>query len=205
MPIKPRNVRGFTLVELMITLAVLVILTLLAVPSFQDYMQKARVRGAADQLTDMLARARVASVKNNLPVSVKAGSDSGGWCVGSTQAIEPAAWAPRSLTAASCDCLDNDPVCHVEGEKLMVASSSFGSSPPSMTPTAIDFSYSAKLGGISENGAPGQAFLASSTARSFLVTSPNGRYQASVVVTPLGQSYICIPSGKPPFFGYRAC
>ena len=36
----PRTTRGFTLVELMVTLAVLAILTMVAVPSFRDTIRR---------------------------------------------------------------------------------------------------------------------------------------------------------------------
>ena len=41
---------GLTLVELLVTLGVLAILSVLAVPSFLDYFDRSAVRGAADTL-----------------------------------------------------------------------------------------------------------------------------------------------------------
>jgi len=43
-----RQQSGFTLVELMITLAVAVILATLAIPSFVSFVEKSRLRGATD-------------------------------------------------------------------------------------------------------------------------------------------------------------
>jgi type IV fimbrial biogenesis protein FimT len=202
---KSNAVAGFTLVELMITVVILLILLLVAVPSFQDYIQKARVRGAADQVTNLLAKARQAAVMSNMPVSVLAVGSADEWCLGARQPAEPGPWALRPSTAATCACDSAPSTCVVESEQLVVASSALASgSPPSVAVTGFNFSYTPKLGAVSLNGAPGKAFM-SPAQSSLRISSPNNRYSVDLVVTPLGQSYVCIPAGKPPFFGYRPC
>lgn len=211
-----RQNSGFTLVELMITLVVLLVLVLLAVPSFQDYIQKARVRGAADQITDLLAQARASAVKSNLPVAVRAQGSAGTWCLGAAMAAEPASeWAMRADSATPCDCDSNSAACTVEAKPLVLLSSNLSAgAPPAVTftpaPTAdlttgFSFSYTPKLGGVSSNGAPGKSFLDASVARSIAIASPNGRYELTVTISPLGQSRVCVPAGKPVFMGYRTC
>jgi type IV fimbrial biogenesis protein FimT len=195
--------RGFTLIELMITLVVLTVLVLLAVPSFRDYIEKARVRGAADQVTDLLARARASAVKSNLPVSITAaGSESTAWCIGARMAAEPAAWALRADTAPTCDC--TAPAnCLVDSQPLFLDSADLSSgTPPTATIDAFSFSYSPKLGGVRTSAS--KSFLLD-VDRSIELVSPNGRYHLSVGVTPLGQSYVCVPAGNPVFLGYRTC
>lgn len=213
---KVRQNRGFTLVELMVTLVVLLVLVLLAVPSFRDYIEKARVRGAADQITDLLARARASAVKSNLPVAVRAQGSTGTWCLGAAMAAEPATeWAMREDTATPCDCDSNAAACTVEANPLFLLSTGLSAgTPPSVTftptptndlNTGFSFSYTPKLGGVSSNGSPGKSFLDASVARSIAITSPNGRYALTVVISPLGQSRVCVPAGKPVFMGYRTC
>jgi len=64
--------RGFTLVEVMISLAIVVVLTSIALPNFGPVVADAQVRSSADQLRDMVGRARQEAVKRNVPVALTA-------------------------------------------------------------------------------------------------------------------------------------
>ena len=55
--------KGFTLIELMVALAVLAILAVVAIPSFIDFRERAAVRGAGDQLVSFWANARLEALK----------------------------------------------------------------------------------------------------------------------------------------------
>ncbi|HEU4774898.1 MAG TPA: Tfp pilus assembly protein FimT/FimU [Lysobacter sp.] len=78
-----QEARGFTLIELMVTLAVMAVLMGVGVPSFQHLQQSARTATAFHLLTTSLALARLSAVKNNVPVSVCPSSD-GRYCRGDT-------------------------------------------------------------------------------------------------------------------------
>jgi type IV fimbrial biogenesis protein FimT len=80
----PRNARarGFTLVELLTVVAVLVVLTLIAVPSFNELTRSQRVQIAAMDLFTSLLRARSESIKQNTDVTLSpAGTWATGWAV----------------------------------------------------------------------------------------------------------------------------
>ena len=80
----PRSARarGFTLVELLTVLAVLVVLTLIAVPSFNELARSQRVQMAAMDLFTSLLRARSESIKQNTDVTLSpAGTWTAGWAV----------------------------------------------------------------------------------------------------------------------------
>ncbi|MGY0503795.1 GspH/FimT family pseudopilin [Luteimonas sp. e5] len=81
---------GFTLVELMVTIAVLAILVGIAMPSFRDTMRSNRLVSATNDLTSALALARTEAIRNTRGAGVCAstagtacdGSDwSNGWMV----------------------------------------------------------------------------------------------------------------------------
>ena len=57
--------RGFTLIELMITLVVLGVLVALGVPSFQAWLQNAQIRNAADAVMNGIQLARTEAVRRN--------------------------------------------------------------------------------------------------------------------------------------------
>ncbi len=67
--------RGFTLVELMMTLVVGSIILTLAVPSFRDMIQNNRITTQANELVTALNLARMEAIRRGTPVSVCASTD----------------------------------------------------------------------------------------------------------------------------------
>ena len=62
--------KGFTLIELMVVVAVAAILLMLAVPSFNDSLARRRLEGFANELAADLQYARTQAVGNNANVSL---------------------------------------------------------------------------------------------------------------------------------------
>lgn len=60
-----KRVQGFTLIELMVAVAILAILATLAVPSFNTFIANAQVRNAAEEIQNGLQQARGNAVLNN--------------------------------------------------------------------------------------------------------------------------------------------
>lgn len=73
---------GFTVIELMICLAVLAIITSLALPSYRTILEKRQVTSGAEQLGAFLSSAQLESVKRNQFVAVNYQENGGDWCLG---------------------------------------------------------------------------------------------------------------------------
>ena len=72
--------RGFTAVELMVTVAVLGVLVALAAPSFTSIMENWRVRQTVEELQSTLYYARSEAIKSSGGISIVADDD--GWSEG---------------------------------------------------------------------------------------------------------------------------
>ena len=65
-----RTEPGFTLIELMVSIAVLAIIVVLAVPSFRGLINGARLAGAVDEGAALLQTARAESIRRNRVIVV---------------------------------------------------------------------------------------------------------------------------------------
>lgn len=187
--------QGVTLIELMVTLAVLAILLVLAAPSFTDFFERYRLRSATDDTLAVLARARQGAVAADRDVTVRfvAGSD---WCAGARQRPEPAPGEWISGAAGECECETAPAACTVGGQPMVVD----GAERRGVTIASIQnpqFTYDSKGGTL----VPAQLAVVPSVE----FASSTGRYGLRVDVNPLGQARACVPAGKRPIAGYPPC
>jgi prepilin-type N-terminal cleavage/methylation domain-containing protein len=66
------NVRGFTLVELVIVIGIIVILTAAGLPTFLAHWRTSTLKGGAQQLVAVLNQGRQVAIKENETVCIKA-------------------------------------------------------------------------------------------------------------------------------------
>lgn len=75
-----RREHGFTLVELMMTITIFVVLTLIAVPYLGTFIQSQRVKNAAMDISSSVSFARSEAIKRNAQIDIVA--NAGGWASG---------------------------------------------------------------------------------------------------------------------------
>jgi len=188
---------GFTLVELMITTVVAGILIALAVPSFSEFFAKSRLRGAADDLTNQMALARAGAMRVDRDVVVSVVGTGTTWCSGGRQ-FEPVGTVGMVLATgtATCNCSSAANLCLVTGDQSLVTSTEYnGVELVSVTGTA-NLQFDRKVGVLAD--------LATRTVRLRSTAYPSN-YILNVVVSPMGHSRVCVPTGARLFGGYRSC
>ncbi|MGB6597001.1 MAG: GspH/FimT family protein, partial [Candidatus Acidiferrum sp.] len=75
----PRN--GFSLVELVLSLAVLLVITTIAIPVIVRSLQSYQLNSSASQLAGMLKFAKFDAIRQNTPVSCQIAQQGGNWLV----------------------------------------------------------------------------------------------------------------------------
>lgn len=113
MAARASRIAGFTLIELMITVAVIVVLMLISIPSFTTYRQRAAVRGVSEQVQSLWQQARFEAAKRN--TYIRFGVAGSGTCVGAATQGLVGTDIPTSANADACDCtgVDATNVCDV--------------------------------------------------------------------------------------------
>lgn len=171
--------KGFTLIELMMVVAIGAILATLAAPSMRDLILKNRLRGAAEEAQSMLQLARSEAVKRNADVYVSF-TDGAAWCFGTS-------------TATNCDCTNTTScVVSIAGSDVLkrVVSTDYTDVTLTSNPANHEVQFDSTRG------------LTTSTGT---MTFTNGGFEIRVIVSVLGRAKMCSPSGTAKVWGYEDC
>jgi len=201
---------GFTLVELMITIVVTAIALALAVPSWENLVQKRQVTSAAEEIASFVMHAQSQAIKSNqqVTVTVKRNADGTSWCVG---AMDEEARDDNGGDPCECDLADDaeNPTarCTIEGEVARVADFNFekftmaGSGVEGVENLDFYFNFDPVRGlkldddGISVDGDDHAVTLATN----------NENWALQVVVSVTGRVNICNPDSSKTVPGFDPC
>lgn len=182
---------GFTLVEMMVTIAVLAITLAIAVPSFQNFINKGRLVGAAEQVSADLKYARSEALQRNRLTSISFKNIGTGtaWCYGIDD---------DSSTA--CDCSAATSNCTVGGVEKKLTNDGFSG----VSITSVNFIDNKVCIDPQRGVVSSGAGCASTSGGTATLTSTSGTLH--VVTSVLGRVKICTPTADDKNkLGYPRC
>ncbi|HEY8682804.1 MAG TPA: GspH/FimT family pseudopilin [Rhodanobacter sp.] len=188
--------RGFSLVELMVTISVMAILLAIALPSFRDVIHRNQVSTASNSLLASLDYARTEAINRSQIVSMCPGSAAAG-CTAAGVAFEPG-WIVYTYPAGAAS--SNKP--YVAGTSIMLRSTTAqaGVSIQSKNTEVITFGMQGQL--KSATASPKLVFVtcyrsgstgtgSSTTAAPGVVLTVNGSGSVQSVALAVGST--CVP------------
>jgi type IV fimbrial biogenesis protein FimT len=177
-------VRGFTIIELMVAIAIVAILATLAGPSMTDLIDRRRLASQTEAITDLLQIARSEAIKHSsnsaqreVAVTISPGTN---WFIGLNN-------NPNGCADAAT-CVLNEGGANVSRFLSNTACSGCKIVEPTQA-TVVVFSFR----GLVEGGA---------NDRRVVVESPRG-YRTRVTLSPIGRVSVCTPTAG--MTGYKAC
>lgn len=183
MPLRPLAARGFTLVELLVTMAVLALLLASALPNYGEFIRNSQIRTAAQSIENGLQIARSEAVRRNgqvqfnLPNTLAGAAQAGG-----------SDWNVLAALAATPTVFDQVVSVRIEPNAssqarvgVSAASGGAAASAGSGLPATITFTG---LGRLSSG----------TTARQIDITGPAGTRTLSVQLGAGGDIRICDPA-----------
>lgn len=169
--------KGFTLIELMIVIAIIAIVLSLAVPSFNDFFEKNRLKRAAEDVYGLVTKARAEGVVRSADMSVAVDVDE--WCVG-------------YAAAADCDCTAAAScVVPVAGTDVLQVVN--GDNFAGVTITETFAGVGTTFDNVEGSAGTGRVSLSA------------GDWDLDVIVSGMGRVIICAPASSQSTMGYSAC
>jgi len=178
--------RGFSLVEIMMSIVLIAIGTTLALPSFRDMVEKRQVTNGIEQIASLVNAAQGAAMKSNEEVWVSwSRTGANEWCIGAN-------------LESSCDCTQAN-ACQVNGQDFVIDASH--ASPQILMQS---------IGGGGDDAAyafdPIRGLMADLTDSLALeMRSQSGDFRLSLMVNTTGRVILCSPDSEHAVPGYALC
>lgn len=197
MNLSKQNMRGVTLIELMVTLAILAIILTMAIPSFNEFRQRSALRGASDQFISFWANSRMEALKNNSLVKVSMSTSGNNFCLGAATTTNPADNTKCDCFTANACNVGSYPADQAEWKRIRFIGDYV------QAPTAgsqVVVIIDPKRGGLANTDMAGY----------WQIASPTGGvdYRLRVNVDLFGRAVACEPASSPskmPQFSGRRC
>ena len=170
---------GFTLMELLITLAILAILVAIAAPSFFGLIERRKLHGAGENLFADLMFAKTEAIKRNEPIQISFTGTGATWCYG--------------MAIVACDCTAAD--CTIDGVLKVTNQDDFPGVLVEADSTFITGGGSTSFTPLrgAANGGNLQFKVPSSGAEVGVVVSSFGRVKFCSDTGTFGHSDSCLP------------
>jgi len=172
--------QGFTLVELLIVIAIIAILLSLAAPSFNEFFEKNRLKRAAEEVYGLVTKARAETVIRDADMTV---------------AVDTATWCLGYAATPGCDCT------------LAVGEAASCSVSVAGTPVLQVVDASSFSGIDIDNGSNDSTFMSvQGTADGGNIhLKTDGGWELKVIVSGMGRVRICAPVDSTSTMGYAEC
>jgi len=202
--------KGFTLIEMMITLGVIAIIASLALPSYRAIIEKRQVTSGAEQFAAFFSTVKSHAVKRNHDIAMYPLADGDEWCMGFKEFNKN-----LSDSENDCSCIEtevtNANACRVDlnndgswqANELTVLRSSDLRKPETLTDIALQgntkyFVFDSVRGFLDVSD--------SDYANNMKLSFANGQYGLEVRIDRLGRTFICsAQSATTPVPGYDSC
>lgn len=184
-----RRHRGFSLVEVMMSVVLLAIGTAIALPSFRDQVEKRQVTNGAEQLASFINLAQGAAMKLNRVVTVSwTHENANSWCIGATEGD------------VACDCMvtdgSSDSFCRV-GSQDFLLDDSIAEGRNLVTRMDGDGAYAFDpVRGL---------FTDLNDSLTLELQSRSGDFRLNMMVNPAGRVVLCSDSAEHAVPGYKIC
>ena len=182
-----RRHRGFTLVELMMSIVLVAIVTSLALPSYRSLLEKRQLTSSAEQLAAFVSSVQSISTRSNQVVTVSyVRANHEEWCIGAViNATDTACVCTQTSTTAS-------DFCAIDGQKFVLDESLTDGS---------ELMHSIDGGSYSFDPTRGL----SDAALTMELHTDNRKFKLNLMVNNAGRVTLCSKDSSHAIPGYDVC